>query len=362
MNKKFLINYLNTDSPSNNEVEAQQLWAKVIKHLGCDNLIQDNYGNVAALIKDNRPYKPEQDRFKVVIDAHCDEIGWVISRITKEGFIYVKRNGGTDNDVTPGTKIKILTDSGEKISGFFGWIPIHLRDRENPPKIEAKNLFIDVGALSDKEVEDLGIELGNHVVVDREAEILHDKLVVGKSLDDKVGGFILSEVLAKLKEEKIELPFDLYLVNSVQEEVGLRGAHMISQKIKPDVAICFDVCFDTNTPMIDKNKWGDIKLNDGVVFRKGKDVHPKLFKLMKTVASENDINYKVSVEGGGGTNTTSYNLSNEGVVSSTLSIPLRYMHTQNEMISLNDLEIVIDYLVKLLKEIEYKHNFKNNIE
>lgn len=364
MNKKFLIDYLNTDSPSHNEIEAQRAWVRELaKTVNDHELITDNYGNVAVLFKKTAVPNLSDEPLKVVIDAHCDEIGWVVSRITEDGFIYVKRNGGTDNDITPAQRVKIMTDSGEKINGFFGWIPIHLKERDEKKvkKPTEDTIFIDVCARSREEVEAMGIDLGDHVVVNREAEIIDDKYVVGKSLDDKIGGFILMEVMRFLTDNNIKLPFDLYVVNSVQEETGLRGAHMITQTIKPDVAICFDPCFDTNTPMIDKDKFGDFKLGDGVVFRKGKDVHINMFRLMKKVANDNDINYKASIGGGGGTNTNSYNLSNGGVVSSTISIPLRYMHTPNEMVQISDIEVAIEYIVQLLLNIEHNHDFKDKL-
>lgn len=358
MDKKFLLDYLNTDSPSTNEVEAQKLWIK--QNEGTyDKMITDNYGNIALHV-----FPSVETDYRVVIDAHCDEIGWLICRITDEGFIYVKRNGGTDNDVTPGTRVKILTEKFDsegkqvKVKGFFGWIPIHLKNPDTPDKLTEDNMFIDVTALTKDEVTEMGIELGNFVVVDREAEIVNDKFAIGKSLDDKVGGFITSEVLRKLKEDNIKLPYNLYVVNSVQEEIGLFGAKMITETIKPDVAICFDVTFDTNTPMINKNKFGDFKMGDGIVFRIGKDVHINLFRLMKKVAKEKEIPYKVSVGGGGGTNTFGYYLSNGGVVTSTISVPLRYMHTPNEMVMLDDLQKAVDYYVELLKNITEDHNFK----
>ena len=358
MDKNFLIDYLNTDSPSTNEVEAQRLW---IKHSEgyYDKIIKDNYGNAVLVVKNKKKKK-----FKVVIDAHCDEIGWVVKRITDEGFIYVKRNGGTDNDITPGTRIKIITEKLDnegnpiKIEGFFGWIPIHLKNQKTPDKLTEDNMFIDVAAMNKDEVLEMGIELGNFIVVNREAEIINNKFVVGKSLDDKVGGFILSEVLRKLKNDKIKLPYNLYVVNSVQEEVGLRGAKMITETIKPDVAICFDVTFDTNTPLINKNKYGDFKMGDGVIFRQGNDVHINLIRLMKKIAKEKQIDHKICIDGAGGTNTFGYYLSNGGVVASTISIPLRYMHTPNEMVMLDDIQTTIDYYIELLKNIEYKHDFK----
>ena len=363
MDKEFLLKYLNTDSPSSNEVEAQQAWIEQVTKTHID-VTSDNYGNTVVHVPDNSPLRMggfpimDENRFRVVIDAHCDEIGWLVSRITDEGFIYVKRNGGTDNSITPGQQIKIMTEEHGKVKGFFGWIPIHLKDKEKPEKATEDNIYIDVAATSKEEVEEMGIEVGNFVVQDREAEIVNEKYVVGKSIDDKIGGFIFTEVLKKLKEEEIKLPYDLYVVNSVQEEVGLFGAKMITETIKPHVAVCFDVCFDTNTPMIKKDKYGDFKMGEGLVFRQGRDVHINLLRHMKKVAKGSEIPFKLSVGGGGGTNTFSYYLSNGGVVTSTVSVPLRGMHTPNEMINLDDVQTAIDYFVELLKSIEYQHDFK----
>jgi len=351
MNKEFLLKYLNTDSPSTLEIEGQKVWLKKLESYA-DKVITDNYGNVALLIKGTKHKK--SNNFKVVIDAHADEIGWIVKSITDEGFIKVQRNGGTDNDITQGTQVKILTEKG-KVKGFFGSPAIHLKEKD-AKKVDQEGLSIDVGALTKKDVENLGIEVGCFIVVDRIAEIINDKFVVGKSLDDKIGGFIHSEVLKKLKEDKIKLPYDLYIVNSVQEEVGLRGARMMNELINPDVAIAFDVTFDTNTPGINKDKHGDYKIGEGIVLRQGFDVHNTFLKLMKDCAKENDINFKIQVGGSGGTNTFSYYQS--GAVTTTLSIPLRYMHTQNEMVMLDDVQSAIDFYVKALQKIENNHNFK----
>lgn len=353
MNKEFLKKYLNTDSPSTFEVGAQKVWIEQVSKYS-DMIESDNFGNVFAYKKS---LNDNIDRYRVVIDAHCDEIGWVVSSIDSDGFLRVKRNGGTDNEITPSTNVKILTDSGKKIKGVFGTTPIHLKDKEQF-KPTQENIYIDVFATSKEEVEEMGIEIGNYVVFDRDVEIINDKYIIGKSLDDKIGGFIIAEVLKKIKEEDIKLPYDLYVVNSVQEEVGLRGAKMITETIKPDLAICFDVHFDTNTPNIDKSKYGDTKMGNGLIFRSGYDVQPNVLKFMKKVANENNYKYNVIIGGAGGTNTSGYNLSNGGVLASTISIPLRYMHTPNEVVLLEDIELTINYFVDLLKNIEYKHNFK----
>lgn len=357
MDKRFLIEYLETDSPSTYEIEAQKSLIKEIVHL-VDEVITDNYGNVAFKINGT-----SDNPYKVVIDAHCDEIGWVIKRITDEGLLFVQRNGGTDNTITPGQEVKVFTNRIEngkhfKVKGFFGWIPIHLKDSKNPAEPNNDNLYVEVGASSKEDIEKMGIEIGNFVVMNREPKFMNDDILVSKSLDDKIGGFIFSEVIKNFKESGIKLPYDLYIVNSVQEEVGLYGSKMITETIKPDVAICFDVSFDTTSPGIDKNKHGDFKLGEGLILRKGKDVNHKLFELMKKVANKKEIPFKVSIGGAGGTNTFGYYLSNGGVVTSTVSIPLRYMHTPNEMIHLSDVEKAVNFFNELLLNIDNNHNFK----
>lgn len=357
MDKRFLVEYLETDSPSTYEIEAQNVMIKEIGHLA-DEIITDNYGNVAFKIKGT-----SDNPYKVVIDAHCDEIGWVVKRINDDGLLFVTKNGGTDNIITPGQEVKVFTNKMEngkhfKVKGFFGWIPIHLKDFDKTEKIKIDDLYVDVGASSKEDVEKMGIEIGNFVVMNREPKFMNDDILVSKSLDDKIGGFIFSEVVKNLIENGIKLPYDLYIVNSVQEEVGLYGSKMITETIKPDVAICFDVSFDTSSPGIDKNKHGDFKLGEGIIFRKGKDVNHKLFELMKKVSKENEIPFKVCVGGAGGTNTFGYYISNGGVVTSTVSIPLRYMHNPNEMINLSDVEKAINFFDKLLLNIENNHDFK----
>jgi putative aminopeptidase FrvX len=133
---------------------------------------------------------------------------------------------------------------------------------------------------------------------------------------------------------------------------------MITENIKPDIAICFDVTFDTSTPIIDKSKYGVFKIGDGLILNQGSDVHHGLLNLMKDVAKKNEMKHKLDIHRAGGTNTYSYNLSNGGVVSATVSIPLRYMHTPNELVMIEDVELAIKYYILLLQEIEEKHDFK----
>lgn len=357
MNKDFLMDYLKTNSPSTYEVEGQQVWKKYIEQF-VDEVEVDNYGTVIAKIFSNNSDN-KKNPYKVLIDAHADEIAFVVKRINDDGYIYIEPMGGIDYDVVPGTAVKVLTDSGT-VNGVFGWIPVHQRDHKNPEKPSKDKVFIDVGTSSKEETEKLGIEYGNFIVYDRNPEIYNKNYIISKSLDDKIGGFVIAEVARIIKEKKINLPYDLYIVNSVQEEVGLRGATMVTNYIKPDVNISIDVCFDNSNPLVSNTKYDDTKIGEGIILANFPAVHYNLLNLMKKVANKGKISHQIRVGAGRytGTNTDAYNLSNGGVVSSIVSIPLRYMHTPNEMVHLDDVESAIKFYTRLLKKIDYKHDFK----
>jgi len=233
---------LNNPSPTGFESEGQKLWLAYLKPY-IDDYFTDNYGSVVGVIN-------PQAEYKVVIEAHADEISWFVHYITKDGFIYLRRNGGSDHMIAPSKRVNIHTDKGI-VKAIFGWPAIHMRQtKEETPSL--KNIFLDCGCDSKEDVEKLGIHVGCVVTFEDEFMILNKNRYVGRALDNRMGGFMIAEVARLLKETKTKLPFALYVVNSVQEEVGLRGAEMIAQRIKPNVALITDVCHDTHTPMVDK--------------------------------------------------------------------------------------------------------------
>ena len=252
----FLYQYLNNPSPTGFESAGQKIWLNYIKPY-VDTHFVDTYGTVVGVINPSATYK-------VVIEAHADEISWFVNYISKDGFIYLKRNGGSDHQIAPSMRVNIHTDKGI-VKGVFGWPAIHVREpgKEEPPSL--KNIFLDLGCKSDKEVSDLGVHVGCVVTYQDELMELNDRYYVGRALDNRIGGFMIAEVARLLKEKKDKLPFGLYIVNAVQEEVGLNGATMIARKIKPNVAIVTDVCHDTQTPMMSKITSGDIHCGKGPV-------------------------------------------------------------------------------------------------
>ena len=312
----------------------------------------DNYGTVYGIINPQKEYT-------VVIEGHADEISWFVHHISEDGFINVIRNGGSDHQIAPSKRVNIHTPKGI-VRGVFGWPAIHTRrgdDSKLTPKIE--NIFIDVGAKDADEVKAMGIHVGCVITYDDELEIINDRYYCGRALDNRMGGFCIAEVARLLKENKVELPYTLYIVNSVQEEIGLRGAQMVADTIQPNVAIVTDVTHDTHTPLLNKKKIGDVKSGDGPSITYAPAVHNKLLQLIIDAAEKNNISIqREAASRSTGTDTDAFAYSNGGVPSALISLPLRYMHTTVEMAHKNDVEGVIKLIYETLKNIEYNHNFK----
>jgi putative aminopeptidase FrvX len=349
--EKFLRAYLNNFSPTGHEAAGQKMWLDYIRPF-VDETSIDNYGTAYAVVN------PGTD-FRVVIEAHSDEISWYISYITAEGFLQVIRNGGSDHVIAPSMRVLIHKRKGGTVDGVFGWPAIHVRHDKDAPTPQVDNIFIDVGAENKEEVEKMGIHVGCVVTFKDEMDILNDKFYYGRALDNRLGGYCIAEVARHLKEHGIKLPFSLYIVNAVQEEVGLRGAQMITETIKPHVALVIDVTHDTKTPLMNTSKLGEIKTGKGPSLTYAPAVHNILLDLIIDAAGAADIPFQREASSRvTGTDTDAFAYSNGGVPSALISIPLKYMHTTVEMAAKTDVEYVIQLMIESLKKIEYKHNFK----
>lgn len=346
---KFMERYINNSSPTGYESEGQKLWMDYLKPY-VDNFITDSYGTAVGVIN------PEAE-FKVVIEAHSDEIAWRVNYITSDGLIYVIRNGGSDHQIAPSKRVKIHTKNGT-VDGIFGWPAIHTRSGKDETIPKLTNIFIDCGCTTKTEVEELGIHVGCVITYPDEFMILNKNNFVGRALDNRMGGVMIAEVARLLKENNITLPFGLYIVNSVQEEIGLRGAHMITQTIKPNVAIITDVCHDTSTPMIDAKVEGDTKNGNGPVIGYAPAIQNNLRELILTTAGEFEIPFqRLAMSSSTGTDTDAFAYSNGGVPSALISLPLRYMHTTVEMVDKGDVEHVIQLIYQTLLKIKAGEDF-----
>ncbi|WP_456867372.1 M42 family metallopeptidase [Galbibacter sp. BG1] len=346
---KFLEKYLNNASPTGYEWEGQKIWMEYLKPY-VDTFITDTYGTAVGVIN------PEAE-YKVVIEGHSDEISWYVNYITDNGLIYVIRNGGSDHQIAPSKVVNIHTKNGI-VKGVFGWPAIHTRDNkdENSPKLD--NIFIDIGAKDKEEVEKMGVHVGCVITYPDEFFILNEDKFVCRAIDNRAGGFMIAEVARLLHENKQELPFGLYITNSVQEEIGLRGAEMITQTIKPNVAIVTDVCHDTTTPMIEKKKQGHTEIGKGPVISYAPAVQNKLRELIIETAEEKNIPFqRMAASRFTGTDTDAFAYSNGGVASALISLPLRYMHTTVETVHRDDVENVIKLIYESLLKIKPNETF-----
>jgi putative aminopeptidase FrvX len=348
--KAFLFKYLNNCSPTGFETSGQQIWLDYMKAYS-DDYISDAYGSVAAIINPGKKYK-------VVIEAHADEISWFVKYITDDGYLYVTRNGGSDHLIAPSMRVNILTSKGS-VKGIFGWPAIHVRIGEKEVTPTTDNIFIDIGCSNKKEVEEMGVHVGCVAVFEDELMELNDKYLTGRALDNRIGGYMIAEVAKKLFTNKVKLPYSLYVVNAVQEEIGLRGAEMISRKIKPDVAVITDVTHDTSSPLYDKKKQGDQKCGLGPVLTYGPAVQNNLLNMIIDVANKNKIKFqRAAVSRSTGTDTDSFAYSGEGVPSALISLPLKYMHTTVETVNKNDVQEVIDLMYEFLINLKSGHDFR----
>ncbi len=353
LNKKsldFLEQYLNNASPTGYESKGQEIWMDYLKPY-VDEFITDAYGTAVGVIN------PKAD-YKVVIEGHSDEIAWYVNYITDNGLIHVIRNGGSDHIIAPSKRVNIHTKKGI-VKGVFGWPAIHTRlkgAKEDTPKIE--NITIDVGCETKDEVLALGVHVGCVITYPDTFEVLNGNKFICRALDNRMGGFMIAEVARLIKEQNIDLPFGLYITNSVQEEIGLRGAEMITQTIKPNVAIVTDVCHDTTTPMIKKAEEGDTKIGDGPVISYAPAIQHNVRELIISTAEENNIPFQRHASSRAtGTDTDAFAYSNGGVPSALISLPLRYMHTTVEMVHRNDVENVIKLIFESVKQIKNGDNF-----
>lgn len=340
--QQFMRTYLNTPSPVGFESNGQKVWLNYVMQYAGEK-ITDPYGTAVAVINPGQP-------FKVVIEAHADEISWYVNYITDNGLMHVKRNGGVDHQIAPGKRVLIQGTNGP-VKAVFGWPAIHTRlhlgDKEPTPKVET--LWLDCGGRTKKEVEDLGVHIGSVATYEEGFEELAYDNYIARAFDNRIGGVMIAETARLLFENKIKLPYTLYVVNAVQEEIGLRGAEMIARRLKPDVAIVTDVTHDTTTPLISKGIEGDCASGKGPSLAFGPAIHNKLLDLVRKMAADKNIPVQLrTVSRSSGTDTDSFAYANDGCPSVLISIPLRYMHTTVEMIHKSDIENTIRLMYETL--------------
>ena len=351
--KKFLFNLLSAPSPTGFETEGQKVWVKYVKKYA-QTVNNDAYGTAWATIKGKSAKSPI-----VMLEAHADEIGYIVKHIGKDGFLRLDRVGGSDAATGRGRRINLLGDKGP-VKGIIGNTAIHLRKdslgNEKAPKIY--DLYVDIGVSNPKEVAKLGLRVGHPAVYADEPEEFTKGKIVSRALDNRIGGFIIARVLSELSKMKTQCPATVHCVNSVQEEIGGHGATMITRRLMPDVAICLDVTHATDTPGIDHAIHGEVKMGGGPSITHGTCNHPNVVKRILEVSKKLKIPIQhESSSRYSGTDTDNISYSGKGIPSALVSLPLRYMHSVVETVDLDDVEKVVSLLVGFVKSVKASDNF-----
>ncbi len=348
--KEFLKTYLNNPSPSGFEAKlgSQKIWLDYITPY-VEKTFMDNYGTAVAVMGNvDSPYK-------VIIEAHADEIGWYVNYIDDKGYIKVIRNGGSDTLIAPSMRVNMWGKKG-KVEGIFGHPAIHIKTRNE--KADLDTIFIDIGAENKAAVLERGIEIGTPITFQDGYMDLGKDWICGRALDNKIGGFMIAETARKLHKKGVKLDYALYIVNAVQEEIGLRGAKMIAENIKPNMAIVLDVCHETSSPCYNPSREGVYKAKDGGVLTVAPAVHNNVLDFVRGILDKKKIKYQMAASTNStGTDTDAIAYSGSGVPSCLISLPLSYMHTTVEKCSSLDVNSIIDSLYHVLKSVKEGQSF-----
>lgn len=341
----FLLDLLNTPSPSGFEAEGQRIWAGYVRAFA-DRVAHDAYGNTWAWIDGTK----QDTGSRLMLEAHADEIGFMVSYISDEGFLHITRIGGSDPAIARGRMVSVLGDKGA-VEGIIGNTAIHIREAEDKKIPDWHELFVDIGATNKSEVTARGIRVG-HPIVYTEAARQVGRRLVGRALDNRIGGYIIARVMAALKAAEKGPESSVVALNSVQEEIGGNGARMATYRLQPTVAVVLDVTHATDSPGIKKEKHGDVKLGGGPAITHGTANHPAVIKRLMDVASRAGIPLQHEASSRfTGTDTDDIFVSRSGVPSALVSLPMRYMHSTVEMVDLGDVNAVIRLLTGFAQSV-----------
>lgn len=349
--KTFLLDLLNTPSPTGFEIAGQRKWAAYVGQFA-DRVENDAYGTAWATLDGS-----DKKGKRLMFEAHADEIGYMVKHINDHGFIYVDRVGGSDAATGRGRRVDIMGDKGV-VRGIIGNIAIHIRDRENEKVPQPHELVVDIGVSNAKEVAKAGIRVGHVMVYSDAAELIGHNKLMGRAIDNRIGGFIIAEVIHRLSKSKKRPASTVIAANAVQEEIGGNGAAMVAHRLMPDVAIVLDVTHATDSPGVSKEKHGKVKLGGGPTLTHGSANHPLVVQRLMEVAEKAGIELQhESSSRSTGTDTDVIFRQKEGIPSALVSLPLRYMHSVVEMADMSDVQSVIDLLVAFAESVRGADSF-----
>ena len=349
--KNFLRELLDAPSPSGFEGPAASVVKEYVKNFA-DEVRVDVHGNLMASIG------PENAHPRVMFAGHMDEIGLMVTCVDEKGFIGFRPIGGWDARQLNGQRVLIHTASGP-LRGVIGGRAIHLLDQDERNKVtKLEDLWIDIGHSGREKVQDL-VAVGDPVTVGADYEEFGENLAISRCFDDKMGTWLAMEALRELAERKADLKARVTAVATVQEEIGLRGGQTSAYSVHPDVGIAIDVTHAMDAPNGGRTRdVGDIRIASGPVISRGPNINHRVFEGLKRIAEEKEIPIQIeAAPKSTGTDANPMQLSRGGVAVGLLSIPLRYMHTTVEVLSLEDLEkgarLLAEYALTLGPESEF---------
>jgi tetrahedral aminopeptidase len=346
--KKFFQQVLETPSPSGYEEPVQRI---VREYAGkfADEVRTDLHGNVIACVNPGQP-------LRLMFAGHCDQIGLLVTFINDNGFIYTGTIGGWDPQQLIGQRMTIHTADGP-IPAVIARKPIHLLDEEERKQVvKLKDMWLDIGAKSREEAAAL-VRVGDPVTLELGYQEMRNNLANSPGMDDKTGLWVCLEAARRAALKK-KLNVSVYAVSTVQEEIGMRGAHTSAYGVDPHVGIAVDVTFSTDCPTIDKNQEGDIKLGGGPVLHRGPNMNPNVVERLRNAADARDIPVQWNASGRGtGTDANAIQMARAGVAAGLVSIPNRYMHSAVEMCSLEDIDRAADLLAAFALGLEKDADF-----
>jgi len=345
---EFLVELLNAKSPSGAEGQSQAVFDKYVESIS-DSYERDVLGNRIATLNGN-------DGPSVMFSGHLDELGFIITYIDENGYLYFATIGGHDRVIIPGRRVHIQTQNGT-VKGVTGKRAIHLmdvKDREKVPKIN--EMWIDIAA-SDREDALSRVQVGDVATYDHEFEIIHGSVGAARAFDNKCGAYIVGETLRRLSRDQDSFNAKVISVGTAQEEMGVRGATTSSYGIKPDFAVAVDVGHSTDHPDCDKRKYGETKLGAGPIITRGPNINPIVFNKLIEAAEKRDIPFQLEGEPRPtGTDARAIQMAGKGVATGLISVPLRYMHTPSEMVDLEDVEQSVRLLEGFAKDLQVGEN------
>lgn len=344
----FLVDLLNSRSPTGHEFEAQKVVDQYVAP-AADLYEKDALGNrIATLNPDGDPV--------FMMAGHIDELGLIISYIDERGYLYFDTLGGHDKSMISGRRVAILTRKGPVV-GVTGKRAVHLMDPEDRKKVpQTHEIWIDIGARTREEAQER-VSIGDPAVYDQSFQLIHKSIGVARAFDDRAGAYLVCEVLRRLSKLK-SLQAKVVTVATTQEEIGVRGAQPSSFRVNPQIAIAVDVGHATDHPDADPRKYGAFEMGKGPILTRGPNTNPLLFDRLVQCAEKNKIPYQVEAAARPtGTDARAIQMAREGVATGLISIPLRYMHTPSELVDLEDIEHGVQLLVAFAKSLKKGENF-----